>query len=46
MTDEQIAQHISSVREAVVRMLKSFLGGRAGGAEAVITLRDKNRLNH
>ena len=34
MTHEQIAQHISSAREAVARMLKKLLGGRTGGAEA------------
>lgn len=45
MTHEQIAQHISSAREAVARMLKSF--SEAGLVElkrGAITLRDINGL--
>ena len=46
MTHEQIAQHISSAREAVARMLKSFFeDGLVELKRAAITLRDKNRLN-
>jgi len=46
MTHEQIAQHISSAREAVARMLKSFLeDGLVELKRGAITLRDKNRLN-
>ena len=46
MTHEQIAQHISSVREAVARMLKSFSeDGLVELKRGEITLRDKNRLN-
>ena len=46
MTHEQIAQHISSAREAVARMLKSFLeDGLVDLKRGAITLRDKNRLN-
>lgn len=46
MTHEQIAQHISSAREAVARMLKSFLeDGLVELKRGVITLQDKNRLN-
>ena len=47
MTHEQIAQHISSAREAVARMLKSFSeDGLVELRRGAITLRDKNRLNH
>ena len=47
MTHEQIAQHISSAREAVARMLKSFSeDGLVELKRGAITLRDKNRLNH
>ena len=43
---EQIAQHISSAREAVARMLKSFSeDGLVELKRGAITLRDKNRLN-
>ena len=46
MTHEQIAQHISSAREAVARMLKSFSeDGLVELRRGAITLRDKNRLN-
>ena len=46
ITHEQIAQHISSAREAVARMLKSFLAdGLVELKRGAITLRDKNRLN-
>ena len=46
MTHEQIAQHISSAREAVARMLKSFSeDGLAELKRGEITLRDKNRIN-
>ena len=46
MTHEQIAQHISSAREAVARMLKSFSeDGLVELKRGAITLRDKNRLN-
>ena len=46
MTHEQIAQHISSAREAVARMLKSFSeDGLVELKRGEITLRDKNRLN-
>lgn len=45
-THEQIAQHISSAREAVARMLKSFSeDGLVELRRGAITLRDKNRLN-
>ena len=43
---EQIAQHISSAREAVARMLKGFLeDGLVELRRGAITLRDKNSLN-
>ena len=43
---EQIAQHISSAREAVARMLKSFSeDGLVELRRGAITLRDKSRLN-
>ena len=46
MTHEQIAQHISSAREAVARMLKSFSeDGLVELKRGEITLRDKNRIN-
>ena len=46
MTHEQIAQHISSAREAVARMLKSFSeDGLVELKRGAITLRDKNGLN-
>ena len=46
MTHEQIAQHISSAREAVARMLKGFSeDGLVERKRGAITLRDKNRLN-
>ena len=46
MTHEQIAQHISSAREAVARMLKTFSeDGLVELRRGTITLRDKNRLN-
>ena len=46
MTHEQIAQHISSAREAVARMLKGFSeGGLVELKRGAITLRDKNGLN-
>lgn len=46
MTHEQIVQHISSAREAVARMLKSFSeDGLVELKRGAITLRDKNRLN-
>ena len=46
MTHEQIAQHISSAREAVARMLKNFSeDGLVELKRGAITLRDKNRLN-
>ena len=46
MTHEQIAQHISSAREAVARMLKGFSeDGLVELKRGAITLRDKNRLN-
>ena len=46
MTHEQIAQHISSAREAVARMLKGFSeDGLVELRRGAITLRDKNRLN-
>ena len=46
MTHEQIAQHISSAREAVARMLKRFSeDGLVELRRGAITLRDKNRLN-
>ena len=45
-THEQIAQHISLVREAVARMLKSFSeDGPVELKRDAITLRDKNRIN-
>ena len=46
MPHEQIAQHISSAREAVARMLKSFSeDGLVELKRGAITLRDKNSLN-
>ena len=46
MTHEQIAQHISSAREAVARMLKSFSeDGLVELRRGAITLRNKNSLN-
>lgn len=46
MPHEQIVQHISSAREAVARMLKSFSeDGLVELKRGAITLRDKNRLN-
>jgi len=46
MTHEQIAQHISSAREAVARMLKSLSeDGLVELRRGAITLRDKNSLN-
>ena len=46
MTHEQIAQHISSAREAVARMLKGFSeDGLVELRRGAITLRDKNSLN-
>ena len=46
MTHEQIAQHISSARESVARMLKRFSeDGLVELRRVAITLRDKNRLN-
>ena len=45
MTHEQLAQHISSAREAVARMLKTFSEeGLVELKRGVITLRDKNGL--
>ena len=45
MTHEQIAQHISSAREAVARMLKSFAeDGFVELKRGAITLRDVERL--
>ena len=47
MPRERIAQHISSAREAVARMLKNF--SEDGLVElkcGAITLRDTDRLNH
>ncbi len=45
MTHEQIAQHISSAREAVARMLKSFAeDGLVELKRGAITLRDVERL--
>ena len=47
MTHEQIAQHISSAREAVARMLKNFSEeGLVELKRGAITLRDTDRLNH
>ena len=47
MTHEQIAQHISSAREAVARMLKSFSeDGLVELKRGAITLRDTGGLNH
>ncbi|MEI3062150.1 MAG: helix-turn-helix domain-containing protein [Oscillospiraceae bacterium] len=44
MTHEQIAQHISSAREAVARMLKSFSEDSVVELKrGAITLRDKNK---
>ncbi|OLA06164.1 MAG: hypothetical protein BHV90_05115 [Clostridiales bacterium 42_27] len=44
---EQIAQHISSAREAVARMLKSFSeDGLVELKRGAITLRDTGGLNH
>ena len=46
MTHEQIAQHISSAREAVARMLKGFSeDGLVELRRGAITLQDKNGLN-
>ena len=46
-THEQIAQHISSAREAVARMLKSFSeDGLVELKRGAITLRDTGGLNH
>ena len=46
MTHEQIAQHISSAREAVARMLKGFSeDGLVELRRGAITLLNKNRLN-
>ena len=46
MTHEQIAQHISSAREAVARMLKSFSeDGLVELKRGAITLRDTDGLN-
>ena len=47
MTHEQIAQHISSAREAVARMLKNFSeDGLVELKRGAITLRDTGGLNH
>ena len=47
MTHEQIAQHISSAREAVARMLKGFSeDGLVELKRGAITLRDTDGLNH
>ena len=47
MTHEQIAQHISSAREAVARMLKGFSeDGLVELRRGAITLRDTDGLNH
>ena len=47
MTHEQIAQHISSTREAVARMLKGFSeDGLVELKRGAITLRDTGGLNH
>ena len=47
MTHEQIAQHISSAREAVARMLKNFSeDGLVELKRGAITLRDTEGLNH
>ena len=44
---EQIAQHISSAREAVARMLKNFSeDGLVELKRGAITLRDTGGLNH
>ena len=44
MTHEQIAQHISSAREAVARMLKSFSeDGLVELKRGAITPQDKNQ---
>ena len=46
MTHGQIAQYISSAREAVARMLKSFSeDGLVELKRGAITLRDQNKLN-
>ena len=46
MTHEQIAQHISSAREAVARMLKSFSeDGLVSLKRGAITLLDRSALN-
>ena len=46
-THEQCAQHISSAREAVARMLKSFSeNGLVELKRGAITLRDTGGLNH
>ena len=45
MTHEQLAQHISSAREAVARMLKTFSEeGLVELKRGTITLRDKDGL--
>ncbi|EKC73294.1 protein containing Bacterial regulatory protein, Crp domain protein [human gut metagenome] len=45
MTHEQIAQHISSAREAVARMLKSFSeDGLVELRRGAITLRDTEQI--
>ena len=47
MTHEQIAQHISSAREAVARMLKGFSeDGLVELRRGVITLRNADGLHH
>ena len=47
MPHERIAQHISSAREVVARMLKGFSeDGLVELRRGAITLRDKNSLNH
>ena len=47
MTHGQIAQHISSAREAVARMLKGFSeDGLVELKRGAITLRDTGGLNH
>ena len=47
MTHEQIAQHISSAREAVARMLKNFSeDGLVELRRGAITLRNADGLHH
>ncbi|MFQ8800416.1 MAG: helix-turn-helix domain-containing protein [Dysosmobacter sp.] len=47
MPRERIAQHISSAREAVARMLKNFSeDGLVELKRGAITLRDTDGLNH